>query len=341
MASRLVVALAVALAVLQPGCATAPQQRSGRWDSAPAMHHARAAHAVVTTGEAIYALAGTGEGGSPVLAVERFDGTSWHDETTLPGHGLNAPAAAVLGTRIYLIGGFNTTTNVPTSTVLVYDTLTHAWSSAAPLPSPRGGHGAIVLDGRIHVVGGGNDRTTLADHDAYDPATGTWEPLAPLPRSEGSPALAVRDGKLYAIGGRSGPADFGAVDVYDPATDRWTAGPSITPRATSGAVTRCGGIEVYGGESQARRASLDDVLRLPRSGGWEPLPPMPTARNFARAVVLNGSVYVVGGSPSPEPSHASVGSAIVERFSDACAQRVATMNRRGNGSSTVPSWSGG
>src|SRR5689334_8841499 len=105
-------------------CAFAPiafsAASTGSWQSQPDMLEARAAHAVVSTRHSIYALAGTGPAG-PVLVVERFDGREWTTETRLPGNGLNAPAAAVLGNRIYLIGGFNTTTNVPSSDVLVYD----------------------------------------------------------------------------------------------------------------------------------------------------------------------------------------------------------------------------
>ena len=56
---------------------------------------------------------------------------------------------------------------------------------------------------------------------------------------------------------------------------------------------------------------------------------MPTPRNFARAAVLGGAVYVVGGSPTPEPSHASAGSAIVERFVDACTARLASARASG------------
>ena len=133
------------------------------------MRHARSAHAVVATDDAIYAIGGTGAGGAPVMQVERFDGNAWRDETTLPGEGLNAPAAVAIGNRIYVIGGFKTVTNVPTSEVLVYDVGTHTWSTAAPLPAPRGGHAAAVLDGKIHVIGGGNSRSTLADHSEYDP----------------------------------------------------------------------------------------------------------------------------------------------------------------------------
>jgi len=35
-------------------------------------------------------------------------------------------------------------------------------------------------------------------------------------------------------------------------------------------------------------------------------------------VVLDDAVYVVGGSPTPEPSHASAGSATVERYRARC-----------------------
>jgi N-acetylneuraminic acid mutarotase len=279
------------------------------------MHHARAAHAVVGTGTAIYALAGTGAGGKPVLPVERYDGTTWAVEATLPGDGLNAPAAAVVGDTIYLVGGFNTTTNVPTSQVLTYDCATKKWGEAAPLPAPRGGHAAVVLNGKVHVLGGGNSRSTIADHSVYDPATNTWTDLAPLPRSLGSPAAVAISGKIHLIGGRSGPSDFGDVHVYDPATNAWMPGPATEPRGTAGAVVYRGAIYLFGGESQAKQMSLGSVLRLdPTRGAWEEMAPMPTARNFARAVLFGDSVYIVGGSPTAGSSHSSAGSAVVERF---------------------------
>lgn len=301
-----------------PTSSPTPILTGGTWQTAPSMLRARAAHAVISTDDAIYALAGTGPDG-PVLDVERFDGQGWTLETTLPGAGLNAPAAAVLDDKIYLIGGFNTTTNVPSSDVLVYDLATKTWADGPALPAPRGGHAAAILDGKIHVVGGGNSRSTIADHTVFDPATNTWTDLAPLPRSEGSPALAAFDGKLYAIGGRSGFSDFGDVYIYDPVADEWTSGPPIDPRGTAGAVVYCDTIFVFGGESQAQRISLDDVFRLDLGHNtWEELTPMPHARNFARAVLFQDAIYVVGGSLEPGASHASAGSEIVERFHPDC-----------------------
>jgi N-acetylneuraminic acid mutarotase len=275
----------------------------------------RSAHAVVSSASAIYALAGTNDHGKPVLEVEAFDGGQWKMETTLPGSGLNATTASIVGHKLYVAGGFRAVTNAPTDEVPVYDLQTHRWSMASPLPNPRGGHAAVVLDDKIHLLGGGNSVSTLADHSVYDPATNAWSELAPLPRAEGSPAAVVVAGKIYVIGGRSGNSDFGDVYIYDPATDRWSTGPSIEPRGTAGAVVYCGGIYLFGGESQAQRRNLDSVLRLDLERiVWESVSPMLTARKFVRAVLFMDSIYIVGGSTVLGSSHSPTGTASVERF---------------------------
>ena len=294
---------------------TAMPDHSGTWTEAPSMLFARSAHAVANSDSAIYALAGTDERGKPVLDVERFDGTAWKIETTLPGQGLNAPTASVVGNFLYVMGGFKTVSNRPTDEVHVYDLTTHEWSLAAPLPNARGGHVAVVLDGKVHLFGGGNSESTLKDHSEYDPATNTWRDLAPLPRSEGSPAAVVVDGSIYVIGGRSGYSDFGDVYIYDPASDSWSVGPSIDPRGTAGAAVYCGGVYLFGGESQSQNKNLDDVFRLDlEQKVWETVTPMPMARKFARAVFFMDSVYIVGGSTVLAGSHAPTGSASVLRF---------------------------
>ncbi|CAG1015800.1 hypothetical protein BURC_01056 [Burkholderiaceae bacterium] len=314
--------LAAGLATLaMVGCASTLPQPGAGWQAAPEMLHARAAHAVVAMPAALYALGGTGVGGRPVLEVERFDGTRWTVGALLPGGGLNAPAAAAVGQRIVLIGGFGTTSNVPTDAVHVYDTATGEWHRAAALPRPRGGHAAAVLDGRIHVIGGGNSQSTIADHSVYDPATDRWSDRAPLPRAMGSPAAVVHDGALYSIGGRSGLSDFGDVWRYDATADRWIAAPSIPPRGTAGAVSYCGTIFVIGGESQADRTTLGEVLRLDAvKGTWAAdTPPLPTPRNFARSVVWKSAIVVVGGSRLAGSSHASQGSPVVEQWRPVCS----------------------
>lgn len=288
---------------------------SGLWNEEPALLVSHSAHAVVSSDTAIYVLAGTDDQGKPVLEVEDFDGKTWKIETTLPGRGLNAPTASIIGNRLYVVGGFAAVTNIPTNEVQVYDLSTHEWSMASPLPSPRGGHAAVVLGNKIHVFGGGNSVSTIADHSVYDPVRNKWSELAPVPRAEGSPAAVVVGGKIYVIGGRSGYEDFGDVHIYDPQTDSWSTGPSIEPRGTAGAVAYCGGIYLFGGESQSQRKNLDDVLRLDiEKNVWESVTAMPVARKFARAVLFKGAIYIVGGSTVLANSHAPTGTASVERF---------------------------
>jgi N-acetylneuraminic acid mutarotase len=84
-------------------------------------------------------------------------------------------------------------------------------------------------------------------------------------------------------------------------------------------VVYCNTIYLFGGESQAKRISLDNVFRLDfQQNTWVEQTPMPTARNFARAVLFQNDVYVVGGSPTAGASHASAGSTVVESFHAAC-----------------------
>jgi N-acetylneuraminic acid mutarotase len=283
---------------------------AGPWATAPQLPTRRSAHAVVLAAGAIHALGGPG-----TRRVDRFDGRRWTKEALLPGGALNAPAAVALGRRIYVIGGFVGATNLPTARVRLFDTASKTWSEAAPLPAARGGHAAVVLDGRIHVLGGGNEVSTLATHSVYDPASNTWSNAAPLPRSEGSPAAVVLDGKIYAIGGRSGFDDYGDTFVFDPTSNSWSRGPTLPPRGTAGAAVWRGSIYVFGGESQRTGRVLADVYRLaPGASRWQRVGRMPRGRNYARAVVYRGRIYVVGGSTVAGAVHSSTGSRIVETF---------------------------
>jgi N-acetylneuraminic acid mutarotase len=305
-----------------PWLAAVPLLAGLTWRTEAPLQHPRSAHALAATDTDLFVVGGTGglEGATddagrakPILEVERFDGKSWRTETVLPGEGLNAPAAVVFEGKLWVIGGFGTTSNVPVATVSVYDFAAHAWSEAPPLPAPRGGHAAIVYHGRIHVFGGGNSVSTLSDHCDFDPETRAWRDRAPLSRSKGSPAAVVFEDKLWAIGGRSGMEDFGDVEIFDDATNLWTAGPPIEARGTAGAVVYGGSIWVVGGESQAQSRCLASVLRFdPALRTWAEAISLPTARNYARTALLGDAFFVVGGSTTAGSSHASLGSTLVD-----------------------------
>ena len=73
--------------------------------------------------------------------------------------------------------------------------------AAAPLNTPRYGHAAVRLGGRV-VVLGGFGQGPLADVEVYHPGRDTWTTLAPLslPRS-GHAAVRLSDDTVLVTGG--------------------------------------------------------------------------------------------------------------------------------------------
>jgi N-acetylneuraminic acid mutarotase len=110
------------------------------------------------------------------------------------------------------------------------------WKTRAPLPCPRGHLAGLVLNGRIHAVGGqrGHHRPhpDVDCHHAYLPAEDRWIERArlPTPRSHFEPSSFVWDGRIVIVGGRNNIDDRRTLDqvtVYDPAADRWSEAPPL------------------------------------------------------------------------------------------------------------------
>ncbi|HEV2349959.1 MAG TPA: kelch repeat-containing protein [Terriglobia bacterium] len=142
--------------------------------------------------------------------------------------------------KLYAIGG-TTGRNGPNpilGTVEAYDPVTDAWSTKAPMPTPRAYFAVAAVDGIIYAIGGAtntgvtypNSTRAIRTVDAYDTATNTWSPRAPLPYLTGGEQVAcVIDGIIYVFipSGGANP-----IVAYDPKTDRWTiVGPFLISRA--------------------------------------------------------------------------------------------------------------
>src|SRR5207302_162020 len=94
------------------------------------------------------------------------------------------------------------------------------WSTASPLPAPRGASGVGVVNGKLILVGGWGLGRKLVDSSAiYDPATNRWHNVAPIPTPRDHLTAAAVGGIVYAIGGRPFNPDhnYDLVEAYDPA----------------------------------------------------------------------------------------------------------------------------
>ena len=221
--------------------------------------------------------------------------------------------AAVLGGKIYVLGGFaepslgNLLGMTITDRVEVYDPSTNAWTARAPLPVGLHHAAAAVTGNRLYVIGGYRQALLSAWHPVatvyiYDPEKDAWTERSPMPTPRGALAVAESGGKLYAIGGYDGERNRAEVEVYDPAGNAWTAAaPLPTPRDHLAAATVSGTIFAIGGRmNQSYARNLPTVEAYDPAGDrWTKGADLPTARSGITAGVIRGTIYVLGGE-SPE-----------------------------------------
>ena len=135
-------------------------------------------------------------------------------------------------------------------------------------------------------------------------AEGTWATRADMPTRRWELGTCVVDGKIYAIGGASGYGTkaLRTVEAYDPATDTWTT-KSEMPTARQAVSTSVVNGKIYaigGGTSSNTGAETFSTVEEydPATDTWTTKSEMPTARGWHSAGVVDGKIYVIGGSPS-------------------------------------------
>jgi DNA-binding CsgD family transcriptional regulator/N-acetylneuraminic acid mutarotase len=112
-------------------------------------------------------------------------------------------AAAALGDRIYVVGGYDGEQELTTCTI--YDPATKMWEECAPLAVGRGGLGLVAIGGQLYAVGGGGWTSFLGFNERYNPSNDTWSVIeTPLVDEWRSPGVVALDTTIYAIGGWRG-----------------------------------------------------------------------------------------------------------------------------------------
>ncbi len=149
---------------------------------------------------------------------------------------------AVLGRKLYVLGGFTTACNGDQSSYhLTLDV--DAWlanpantwvNGRTPMPNPRNHMGTTAMGGKIYVFGGQLGHDCCASGipcgvnskfaQEYNPLTDTWRPLPNLPyiRSHVEAATFPMDGKLYVSSSVTGATIANTTMEYDPNADSWS-----------------------------------------------------------------------------------------------------------------------
>lgn len=321
-------ARAAACAALLASPAAAQTAPGLSWTEGPPLARGRDHHAVwaAPAGDRLYVAGGTDYRGvfdDVWSARVRPDGTveAWTAEPALPAPRAGGAAVMVGGTAVFLSGqqpeGLRKMPEVWTATARPDGTL-EAWRPAAPLPSPRFHHAAVVHGRDVYVVGG-QGPTNTSEATVYvgrveDGTVASWRVAGELPRPRSHHAAVVIDGWLYVIGGMDGNPAQGPALYTDvrraPLREDGTLGEwqlvSLMPDsyATHSAFVHGGWLYVMGGVVNNHRF-VDTVLRAPlrpdgRPGPWQPVTPgLPAIRAHVHVTpVVGGRVYSVGGSAS-------------------------------------------
>jgi N-acetylneuraminic acid mutarotase len=280
----------------------------GAWTHRGNPGYVRDRHALISypPNGRVYALGGETVGSSLNLPIEAFDpeANTWTPHAYLRV-GVSNIQAALLGSDIYVPGGYDGT---GASTWLqIYhplsDTVDIVYSD--PLPAPRYGAGTAAVAGKLYVIGGSDGVSTthtVFEYDPARPATSRWERKADMPTARVFLGAAAVDGLIYAVGGSPGTlTDLATVEIYDPATDSWTSGPPLaTPRsglAVTGVDSGQGcGAYVYaiGGGWFTYTAAIERYS--PATGTWTSLSDLTQARrSLGAAFSANGNQLVVHG----------------------------------------------
>jgi N-acetylneuraminic acid mutarotase len=138
---------------------------------------------------------------------EGFDSIGWTQLANMPFSTADQTAAAV-NNKVYIIGGYNTTSTNPLNINYQFDPVTNTYTQKANMPTARWGLIAAPVSNIIYVLGGNQAGATVsAANEAYNPATNVWQTKASLPAaiahqgitgcSDGTDVYLFYDGLTY------------------------------------------------------------------------------------------------------------------------------------------------
>lgn len=211
---------------------------------------------------------------------------------TGPGADAAPPATAPAGTPAFAAAAHN------------------SWSTRAPMPTPRSGLVAKVVENAagepiLYAIGGTGARGRLATVEAYNFVTNTWTTRAPGPyRLLETNGVGRIGDKLYISGGLLDCSECELdhytdhLFVYDTKTNTWSQKapmPEATGRGVSGVIG--GKLYVLTGSCEAcEDFKLRRLYRYdPATNEWETLASSPHRHVGGAGAVIGDKFYVAGG----------------------------------------------
>ncbi|MBI4393286.1 MAG: hypothetical protein HY556_05745 [Euryarchaeota archaeon] len=276
------------------------------WSTRAALPTPRSELSCASIGDKVYAVAGSGEAGTPSTGrkVEVYDARSdtWSAGPDLPVAVDHSSLVAHNGT-LYLFGGYEG--GSPSTIAASWKVATEAaWRVLDALPRARAAHAAAVVEDRIYVVGGLGASGLIGEVDVYSPDSGQWSVAPALPTPRDHLSAGSFDVRLFVAGGRKATlsSNLDTLQVLDTRSLEWKEAARM-PTARGGlAGAMFGGLFfTLGGE---RPDGVHAEVEVYNAGldTWASYTKMPTARHGLCAAGTSEELVVVGGGISQASS---------------------------------------
>ncbi|AEG91534.1 ring canal Kelch protein-like protein [Ramlibacter tataouinensis TTB310] len=137
----------------------------------------------------------------------------------------NSAAGAVIGGKIYVVGGRQALkqpdgslrqVNVPT--LEVFDPAIRRWETRAPMPQAQGGLAAAAQGGRLFAFGGEQwvpEQKVFSESWVYDPQADRWSAAPPLPTARHGLGAAAIGNRIHVFGGALRVGGDAATDLHE------------------------------------------------------------------------------------------------------------------------------
>lgn len=229
------------------------------------------------------------------------------------GPGLQSVALVPYGDNVYRVGGLSALNEPGAEEQLVsvtdfarYEPQAKKWTALQPLPEGRSSHDAVVVEGKLYVLGGWNlgKEEAWHKHGLVLDLTKTdakWEQLPEQPFQRRALAVAVTGDRIYAIGGMNSDGEPSTdVHYFDWKKRTWAQGPNLPGKGMAGFGTSAAGID-----GKLFATTFDgNVYQLSNDGNaWNSIGKLQEPRFMHRVLPGVGESLVIVGGASHKKGH--------------------------------------
>lgn len=180
--------------------------------------------------------------------------------------------------------------------------IAQSWTQLNSMPARLTFPVVDVIDGNIHVVGGGGINGATDLHLRYTPSTDKWDTLKSVPYLAQQPGGGTINGKLHYFGGGY-PNSGTRLDkhyVYDPGTNEWTELEKVPiPRVIHKTAVLGDSIYVLSGQPDKKRVDVYNAVNKT----WNQYTDLPDNNFWYSGIAThNDNIYRFGGGGSGAPA---------------------------------------